>query len=172
MTPADKTFLADLWHKHNQFMRNRIIHYKVRAADAEDVLNDCFTGLIRARDTLREMSPDEIQKYIAIAVRNQCFKWHYENNKTFLLHLNDEALSPPDSATIYEEDEIIARMDAKAQTALLLNQLSERDKVLLLGRYIIGKTDEELSRELHCKKSSIRAMMTRAKRNAQDILNH
>lgn len=172
MTPEDKMFVVNLWHNHNQFMRNRIIHFQIREADVEDVLNDCFVGLIRTRSSLREMPQDELQKYIAITVRNQCFKWHYNHNKAFLLALDDDNLSVYGRTSFSEEEDLISKMDAKEQTALVLNNLSERDKTLLLGRFIIGRTDEELANELHCKKSSIRAMMTRAKRNAKDILYH
>lgn len=51
-----------------------------------------------------------------------------------------------------------------------LGQLSAEDRALLEGKYILGDSDEMLARTLHCKPSSIRMKLTRARRRALKLL--
>lgn len=46
------------------------------------------------------------------------------------------------------------------------SQLSQEDRFLLEGRYIIGASDKELASTLNCKSDSIRMKLTRARRRA------
>ena len=48
--------------------------------------------------------------------------------------------------------------------------MSAEDRALLEGKYILGDSDEMLARTLHCKPSSIRMKLTRARRRALKLL--
>lgn len=51
-----------------------------------------------------------------------------------------------------------------------LASLPETDKELLIGRYVLERTDAELAKIFGCKPSSIRMMLTRARRRARALL--
>lgn len=169
MTHEERSFVTSLWNDQHQFARNKIAHLGVRASDIEDVLMDCFLDLIRVRAKLSEMEPNELRAYISIAVRNHCQRYHYLNNRITFVPLEDDTVNAISRAQIIEDD-LIARMDTEYQTALLLSGLSERDKTILFGHFIEGLTDEELAGSLRCKKNSVRALLSRAKKNAKEIL--
>lgn len=169
MTHEESGFVRNLWKDHNQFMRNKIGHLGVRASDIEDVLMDCFLDLIKVRAKLYEMEPNEIRAYISIAVRNHCQRWHYLNNRIAFVPFDDDAVNALSRAQIIEDD-LIAKMDTEYQTALLLNGLSERDKLILFGHFVEGKADDELAESLRCKKNSVRSLLSRAKKNARTLL--
>ena len=171
MTHEESGFVRNLWNDHQQFMRNEIRHFGVSASDVEDVLMDCFLNLIKVRATLIEMEPKELRAYISIAVRNHCQRWHYLHNRITFVPWNDDTVDAINRAQITEDD-LIAKMDAEYQTALLLNNLSERDKLILFGHFLEGQTDEELSKSLRCKKNSVRSLLSRAKKNARAIITN
>lgn len=171
MTNEERLFIRGLWNDHNQYMRNKIGRLGVRASDIEDVLMDCFLDLIRVRLKLSEMEPNEVRAYISIAVRNRCHRWHYLNNRIAFVSLEDNTVDAISRAQI-TEDGLIAKMDTENQTALLLNGLSERDKLILFGHFIEGLTDEELAASLQCKKNSVRSLLSRAKKKARTILKN
>ena len=50
-------------------------------------------------------------------------------------------------------------------------RLSEEDRILLEGKYVWGQSDKELAEILHCKPSSIRMKLTRARRRALNNLS-
>lgn len=169
MIYEDRGFIRRLWNDHHQFMRYKIGYLGVRASDIEDVLMDCFLDLIRVRAKLSEMEPNELRAYISIAVRNRCQRWHALSKRFTCVPLEDDT---PDALSYAQmiEDDLIDKMDTEYQTALLLDGLSERDKLILFGHFIEGKTDEELAQSLRCKKNSVRSLMSRAKKNARNIL--
>ena len=169
MTPEEKEFVCALWKNNYQFMRNRICFFGICGEDTDDVLMDCFVSLIHVRATLFRLSPKELRAYIAITVRNHCHHWHLKNRKVAVVPFEDDSLLALDRAQLPEED-LIARIDSEYQAALLLDGLNERDKLLLFGRYIEERTDEELAKTLRCKKSSVRTLLSRARKNARDIL--
>lgn len=49
-------------------------------------------------------------------------------------------------------------------------QLDDRSKLLLEGKYILGKSDEELAEELSIKPASVRMALTRARQCAYQLL--
>ncbi len=169
MTYEERSFVRNLWNDHHLFMRNKIGHLGVRASDIEDVLMDCFLDLIRVRTKLSKMEPNELHAYISIAVRNRCQRWHLLNNRITIVPLDEDTVDPLSRAQIIEDD-LIAKIDTEYQTALLLSGLSERDKLILFGHFIEGQTDEELAKSLRCKKDSVRSLLSRAKKNAREIL--
>lgn len=169
MSPEEKYFISSLWQTHHQFMRNRISHLGVRHSDVDDVLMDCFVNLIKVRKTLQELNSEELRAYIAISVRNRCLRWHYINNKVSEVALEDDTIDAFNRSQLIE-DELITRMETEHQTALLLDALTDRDKLLLFGHFIEGQTDGELADQLRCKKTSVRSLLCRAKKNARSIL--
>lgn len=169
MTPEERNFIYSLWHNHSQFMRNRIKRLGVREPDSEDVLMDCIINLIKVKETLQEMEPNEVRAYIAITVRNQCLKAH-NNSNDITVPWDDDVTEAIKNVRSFE-DGMISQIDTDHQTALLLNGLNDRDKLLLFGHFIQGLTDEELAKMLQCKTNSVRSLLCRAKKKARAILN-
>lgn len=67
-------------------------------------------------------------------------------------------------------DDMMILVERKAQLSRIWCRLSEEHRMLLEGRYILGISDEELAKQLHCKSSSIRMKLTRARRAASQLL--
>ena len=171
MRPEDKTFIHNLWMEQYQYMKYRAHSLGINDEDADDVIIDCFLNLIKVIPTLQKLTSEELRAYISIVIRNQCQRWHYINERVVMVPLEGENLFVLREGQL-TEDAVISKIDSERKTALLLDSLNERDKLLLFGHYIEGKTDDELSKMLQCKKNSIRSLLSRARKNAREILIH
>lgn len=60
--------------------------------------------------------------------------------------------------------------ELREQLAAVLEEISNDDRVLLEGKYILQYSDETLAMVLNCKVSSIRMKLTRARRRALKLI--
>lgn len=67
-------------------------------------------------------------------------------------------------------DDMMILIERKAQLSRIWCKLPDEHRILLEGRYILGFSDEELAKQLHCKPSSICMKLTRARRVASQLL--
>lgn len=67
-------------------------------------------------------------------------------------------------------DDMMILIERRAQLSRIWSKLPDEHRILLEGRYILGFSDEELAKQLHCKPSSIRMKLTRARRVASQLL--
>ena len=67
-------------------------------------------------------------------------------------------------------DDLMILSEENAQLREIWPMLSEDQRFILEGKYILGYSDKELAEQLQCNPSSIRMKLTRARRNALALL--
>jgi RNA polymerase sigma-70 factor (ECF subfamily) len=67
------------------------------------------------------------------------------------------------------ESILISREQAELLAAAL-EKLPDDEKLLLIGKYILGEDDAALSKQLNCAAGSVRMKLTRARRRAMKIM--
>ena len=67
-------------------------------------------------------------------------------------------------------EDLLLRKERHEILAAALSAVSEKDRFLLEGKYILGLSDQELAKELQVKPSSIRMLLTRARKNIKEQL--
>ena len=60
--------------------------------------------------------------------------------------------------------------ELRKHLSAVLDEISNDDRVLLEGKYILQYSDATLAMMLHCKTGSIRMKLTRARRNALNLM--
>ncbi len=132
--------------------------------ELEDVVQDSLEKLIRHMDALRFKDRPVQAAYVAQTVRNTAInhlrRRRVESARTARLTQPDSQ-PEPESLTLEELMDIRERGKHMAE---LLAGLSDTDRLLLTGKYILGYSDGELAEELGVKPGSIRMMLTRARR--------
>ena len=73
-------------------------------------------------------------------------------------------------APLLSIDEQLLQMEQKEMLVRVLESLSEEDRILLEGKYILEQSDRDLAALLGCKPSSIRMKLTRARRRALNLI--
>ena len=170
LTPEERQLALDLVDSNYRLMLYMIRQFGVSADDEEDVLQDCIVNICRNIQKFQQMDYCKTRAYIVIIIRNLCIQRYISDRKAKLLSLDSDYL---DDALIGIANERSAvDSDARLDVLELKDHLSERDKLLLLGKYVEGLTTEELAERLNCKPDSIRMLLSRAKKAAREILLH
>lgn len=160
--PDDKSYMIWLYEEFHRLMFSTARKYTSNQTDCEDIVQNALIGLMQKISKLRQFDRCILVAYIVSTVRNAAIN-----------HLRHQALENEHTDSLDENEPDISSLDNLASLAHQRNllsqvwsQLSQEDRFLLEGRYIIGASDKELARKLNCKSSSIRMKLTRARRRA------
>lgn len=104
--------------------------------------------------------------YIARTMHNIKINTYRKSKKLSFVSLEDVA-----SQDLTEDSgEQMESMLTRLEVLHLMEKLSPEDQLLLHGKYIEGRSDQELAEQLGCKTDSIRMKMLRARKRAFRIL--
>lgn len=167
---SDRTFMEDLFLNYQRLMYHTIFGIVKSHWDTEDVMQSTLVKLIDKIELLKGLCRDRRINYIISSCKNGA-KNHlrdrsYSKETTFEDYI-DTADSENDSHAI--EANLLKHEDMD-QLNRVWPKVDERDRHLLEGYYILGKTAPELGDELQIKASSIRMALTRARRNVYLLL--
>ncbi len=169
--PTDRDFMISLYQKYNRLLFFAARKLVSDLSTQEDIVQEALTKLIPKVSLLRTMQQPVLTNYIVTTVRNTAINYLKKQKrlKEHEFSFNDATIDEMDlqSSSL---DELMLRLEQRSDFISLWPQLSEADRFLLEGRYILGHTDAELASQLGCKASSIRMMLTRARRRALSIL--
>ncbi len=159
--PDDRAFFLDLYQQYKNLMF-WAVKQTVDDIDAQnDIVQDAIVKLIRKIETLRTLKPSSLKAYIVMTVRHEAINRQKKAMRE--QPVENEALA---QMKAYSLDGLVRIMDQKALLAKLWQSLSENDRLLLEGKYILELSNEELAQTLGCKPDSVRMLLSRAKRNA------
>ena len=167
---SDREYMIELYQTYEKLMYFTANRFTSNYADIEDIVQDSVIKLIHKVETLRGLERCRLTGYIVSTVRN-----------TAINHLKSEGIinkhTDRDSGDLDEIETLALPLDelmvlAERQDALISvwGCISETDRYLLEGRYILELTNAEMALHLGCKESSIRMKLTRARRNALKML--
>ena len=167
---SDREYMIELYQTYEKLMYFTANRFTSNYADIEDIVQDSVIKLIHKVETLRGLERCRLTGYIVSTVRN-----------TAINHLKSEGIinkhTYRDSGDLDEIETLALPLDelmvlAERQDALISvwDCISETDRYLLEGRYILELTNAEMALHLECKESSIRMKLTRARRNALKML--
>ena len=164
----DREFIYKLYLDFERLMYATAKRYISDHLACEDIVQDSIEKLIKKINTLRSMERCVLGGYIVSTIRNTAINYlkrkgmeheYYGGNVDFLeveIHLSGKP-SP---------DEVIILTEQKERIQKIWEVLTEEERFLLEGKYILGMTDQELGLQIGCKPDSIRMKLTRARRAA------
>lgn len=164
-TPDEKDFMLELLDEYETLMYSTARRFSAEGS-TEDIVQESLVKLIDHIQTIMAIPRCNLAGYIVNTVKN-----------TALNRLRMESVRRKYVAEGASPEEVSDAADASAERIMLQLEdrrdfyqvwvtLPEADRALLEDRYILGKTDEELARELGCKSDSVRMKLTRARRRA------
>lgn len=168
MAPDDQSFFLSLYERYGRLMLKTARAYASKGAVAEDVVQDAIVKLITKIQTLRELSQGTLSAYIVNTVRNTAIN-HLRRQVVMAKHHTedgfDEGRDTDARSGSPSPEELVINQEKWGKFIEIFSKLPCKDKDVLLGRYVLGLSDEELSRAYGCKPDSIRMILTRARRN-------
>lgn len=171
LDPSDQDFILQLYLEFKGLMYSTAQKYITSPQAVEDIVQDSIAKLINKVDILRNMERCILASYIVSTIKNTAINQLKVDQAQNLCHID---FSEEERMTIQNRslsiDEILIIKEQRLRLSKIWMQLSIDDQVLLEGKYILGYSDMELAEQLHCKMSSVRMKLTRARRNAQKLL--
>lgn len=167
---SDQAFIEQIYHKFNRLMFSVARRYHSNPHDQEDVVQNTTEKLMQRINTLRMLDPPALPSYITYTARSVAVDL-LRSQKRLQKHV---VCVEPESFALLEGPSIDAGLLAAERSQQLKNawrSLSEEDQLLLEGKYIWEYSDEVLAVDFHCKASSIRMKLTRARRRALQCLS-
>ncbi len=167
--PNDKEFMDSLFKQFERLMFDTALRY-VTASDAEELIQDIIIKFIPKVSTLRKLTRGALSSYIVISVRNTSLN-HLRQKGVHNQHVSLESLEETkmdlqDAALSL--DDMLIQKERKVEFLRVWDMLQDKDRDLLVGKYILGLNDKELSEMCGCKADSVRMLLTRARRRALD----
>lgn len=169
---SDKEFMIQLYQNYNRLMFFVAKRYISDHAVCEDIVQESLEKLIKKVETIRPMERCVLAGYIVSTVRNTAisylkFEGKRQKNQSSLEDWQEsEKISGRHSL-----DDLLVWTEEKLKLQMIWPSLSEEDRLLLEGKYILGYSDSELALQLGCRSDSVRMKMTRARRRAFDLMS-
>lgn len=170
-SPSDKDFIIQLYHDYNPLMFSVAKRYLSDPGVCEDVIQESLEKLIKKIEVLRPMERCILASYVVSTVRNTAINYlklegRIQRHQSSLEERQDnECVSGQ-----YSLDELFILKEQTSKLQAVWPLLSEEDRLLLEGKYILGYSAAELALQLGCKSDSVRMKMTRARRKAFNLM--
>ena len=173
-TLKDKAVIERIYHENKGVMLSSARKLVSSDFERDEVIHDALLVLLDHAGSLAAMDDKACRVYVAAVVRNVALKRaeRTRTEKKYFSGVRLEDLELPASEPTPEERCI----DLESQSRRLrylreaLDELEESDRELLLSRYVLGESTEQIARRLGIAKSSVRMKLTRARRRARAII--
>lgn len=169
---SDRAFMLELYQQFFRLMFFTVRKCHLQQDACEEVVQESLVKLIQKVSLLREMPKPVLASYIVSTTRNTAFDYSGRQKKQDICvgSLDDESFSACLESQTPPPDDQMEADELREQLAAVLEEISNDDRVLLEGKYILQYSDETLAMVLNCKVSSIRMKLTRARRRALKLI--
>lgn len=164
LSAEDKSFFQEFYEKYKGFLFYIAKQYAPVPSDCEDIVQDSVLRLIGNIGRLKELNSGTTAKYIALTVRSAYLDAEKRKSKQEI---------PTENSVLeglLEQDPLPSGQPADALLFELKQSLSEKDWLVLEGKYILGYSQEELGQLIGVAPNSIRMILHRARTKARDML--
>jgi RNA polymerase sigma-70 factor (ECF subfamily) len=167
-SPDDRDFLIGLYHDYYRLMFSMAGKYVRNPVDKDDVVQNALVKLIGCVEKLKKLESCALSTFIAILTKNEAINYQKHVNMIQKHTVDSDGFYNfyQPSAEAPSLDELVILGEDLSRLEKVWPSLSEREQLLLSGKYILGLSDKELASMLGCNPGSIRMMLTRARRKA------
>lgn len=169
---SDQKFMKNIFDRYYITMKKKAFEITNNQNSVEDIVSESFLRLIKHINTIKKLNSKKQAAYVMITVRNTAINYIHQNTKMSEISYmgNENDISDQIMDRTLEPQFIL---DSKTQYKKLckaINDLSDRERNLLIYKYIFEMSDQEISKELKTKPNNIRQYLTRARRHAHKII--
>lgn len=167
---SDKAFMVRLYTDFEKLLFYTAFKYTSDKETAEDIVQESLLNLHEKIETLRPMNHAVLAAYVRTTVRNTAINTlkvqGYEKDH----RAADIPREMPERQDNISLDDFLSLAGYRDLLKKIWPLLSEEERFLLEGKYVLGYKDNELAIKAGCKASSIRMKLTRARRHALTII--
>lgn len=172
----DADFIEALYLKNRAFLFQKAGSYTQNSDAREDIIQETVLRLIRNVDKLRMLSPTALLCYLSLTVRSAALNYFKSETRD---SLNALPLSESEETCdvwsercrvqlSLEEQILIGQRDEEIHAAI--NRLSDRDQLLLAGKYFLELDNSELADLMGVSRDHLRVLLYRVRERAKKEL--
>ena len=164
--PVVRNRLTELYEKYYRWLVKKAKDYVIDDAVAEDMVHDVFMRLIQKDEKWRSFNEDQLIAYVVQMTKNRAIDYLRGTKKTFAVSEISE--------TVVSEDFVEVIMDKVGREEMYqifgraLLQLSKREQMIILQKYIYEETDEKIAARLNIKPGSVPVTVSRVKKKLME----
>ena len=166
---SDQVFIQKLYQDYKGLMIYTASKYTDNPSDREDIAQETVFRLMKNISVVRDIPCCNLKRYIVLTVRSVFLDMQKKRGGEVVLSLEEEQLEAVLRRELLQEDGI-SEISAKLDVWRLKKELSERDWVLLEGKYMHELPDERLGQMIGVSGNSVRMLLSRARKKAKGIL--
>ena len=162
----DEEFFEALFREYSRLMYDTAQRYRTEGVDPGDVVQESLLSLLKREALLKSFSEETLASYIYYTVKNTAITQQRKRAKIERAELPMQE-DPPETEPVPQLNPAEIHVELES----VLNRLSESERLLLTYKYLLDDSNEEIAERFGWKPDSVRMMLTRARRNAQKLLN-
>jgi RNA polymerase sigma-70 factor (ECF subfamily) len=171
---SERAFMTRLYTDFHALMRKRALAIVGNPEDAEDAVGDACVKLIGKLPTLMALDSCSLPAYIVYTVKSVAIdlvrRRSAKQGHEFLGQDDDAAETLADVGDGSDFEQSVLDAEAAKAAVRHLDKLCERDMDILNYKYVLEMTDNEIAPLIGVKPQSVRGLLTRARRNALELL--
>lgn len=162
MSDADRAYMTAFYKEYSAYMYFLAGKFLSDRSDREDLVHEALLRLMKNTQKLRHMEHNAIAGYLYMTIRSVFIdRWRTAPKEQGM----DDVLLQTLFCESLEEAYL-----TKSEFEHLRGKLSEREWLLLAAKYLYGCSDREISGMVGCAVSSVRGLLSRARKSARKIL--
>ena len=167
----DKEFIADLYDKYIEWLRFRASKTIGNDADAcADVAHDCMVNMIKHVDKLKTLPENKQRAYLAVAIDNTALNYAVKHSKICVTKTPEAADLEFVADSHVLESEVEKRLNLEA-VINNIDLLPKRDKDLIVLKYELEMSDEQIGEILGIKTNNVRMTLRRSVQKLAKLIN-
>lgn len=171
---TDQEFMEAVYEKHKGIMFKNALEILSDDSEKDVCVHEAIIRLMKNVSTIRALSDGALAVYVGTTVRSVALNMERRRRVEQRRFVEEslEEYDETDSGQDFEED--FLEDDARDRRLRLMREcmaeLEDRDRELLVRKYIMDESDEDLARALGVKTVSVRMKLTRARRRLRKLI--
>lgn len=167
----DRAFITQVYLKHRKLMYAVAIDIVRDPQIAEDMVAAAITEMIEKIDMLRKINSCRMRSYIASIVRNDSIDYVRKRDRQgkYAFIPDDEEMINRIPAEETVDDSLLRTVEIEVLRKSIA-RLHARERILLQMKYVDEKDDKEIAATLNIGRDSVRAYLSRARKQLQQIV--
>ena len=158
-------FLDELYDRYKRPLLKIVYKHIGDPNISEDLFQDIFIRIIKQAELLYTLPKPKLEAYIFLIAKGVSYDYLRKKYKNVEVDITDDVI---ESLGVEGKQLTPSGMDAfqKADLAMMLDSLPSEDKLLLIGKYYLGLSIDDLTSVVGGTRSSIKSKLHRARKRA------
>lgn len=167
---TDRAYMTALFFQYQKLMYSTIQKVTNDHWLIDDIFQTSFEHLIGKIDLLKDLDRNRLVNYLIVTCRNTAYNMCRSYSAHITEDLDEYATILPDKTQPSHLDDYLIQKDRLSSLKSIWPKLDTRSQNLLEAKYILGKLDSDIAKELDIKEASVRMALSRARKKAYELI--